>query len=525
MRRKRNFWIYLSILIAISASCRKQTLPEVTTTSVKTWIDDANLIVTSGGTIISDGGGQILSRGVCWSTDKSPTISNDKTSDGTGTGIFISRIEGRFQRLTTYYLRAYATNSSGTSYGNEVSFTTPCNWGLDYIFKTISILSPSNGAVGQETNPTLTWGTSGTYDRFDVYLNTVPDPTTKIAEGVSSSSLTIYGLIGSTTYYWKVLAWESAFPCNKVASSISSFTTGQDIKPVSVSTAAVTTYTDTSAIVGGNITSDGGSPVTERGIYWGTSQNPESTGTKLQIGSGTGSFSTTLSGLNNDATYYVRAYAVNTAGTVYGLQISFNLTSGSPAVTDIDGNIYNTVSIGTQVWMAENLKTIRYNDGTSIPLVTDGGSWVSLSTPGYCWYNNDADSYKDIYGAIYNWYAVNTGKLCPAGWHIPSGEELTILEEFLGGYYIAGGKLKEAGTSHWEYPNTGATNESGFTGLPGGYRGNNGMFYGKGIRSSWWSSSPYAYSGSLDVNSTAFYGGGIGTSKIMGFYVRCLKGL
>lgn len=143
---------------------------------------------------------------------------------------------------------------------------------------------------------------------------------------------------------------------------------------------------------------------------------------------------------------------------------------------DIDGNIYHTVIIGNQIWLAEDLKTTKYNDGTPIPLVTGNAGWINLSTPGYCLYDNDITN-RETYGALYNWFALQTGKLCPTGWHVPSDEEWTVLTDFLGGESIAGGKLKEAGTVHWDTPNLGATNESGFTSLPGGFRGAQGLCY------------------------------------------------
>lgn len=145
-------------------------------------------------------------------------------------------------------------------------------------------------------------------------------------------------------------------------------------------------------------------------------------------------------------------------------------------VTDIEENTYKTVKIGSQVWMAENLKTTRLNDGTDIPLTTDALAWSNLTTPGYCWYANDAASFKDIYGTIYNGYAAGTGKLCPAGWHIPDKQEWQVLREFLGDSVKGGGKLKEAGTAHWLAPNKGADNSSGFTALPAGLRYFEGTF-------------------------------------------------
>ncbi|MBN1187636.1 MAG: fibrobacter succinogenes major paralogous domain-containing protein, partial [Bacteroidales bacterium] len=137
------------------------------------------------------------------------------------------------------------------------------------------------------------------------------------------------------------------------------------------------------------------------------------------------------------------------------------LDCGCPStLTDIDGNVYPIVKIGTQCWMAENLKVTKFNDGTPIPLIED--SMVYLTTPAYCWFDNDESSFKNVYGALYNWYTISTGKLCPDNCHIPTKEEWNTLIEYLGGEEIAGGKMKETGFNYWIAPNTGATNESGF---------------------------------------------------------------
>jgi uncharacterized protein (TIGR02145 family) len=162
------------------------------------------------------------------------------------------------------------------------------------------------------------------------------------------------------------------------------------------------------------------------------------------------------------------------------------------SVTDVDGNVYHAVTIGTQTWTVENLKTTKYNDGTAIPLVTDSAAWSNLTTGAYCWYNNDATTNKATYGALYNWYAVNTGKLAPAGWHVPTDAEWSTLSAYLGGDNVSGGALKEPGTTHWYSPNTGATNSSGFSALPGGYRGYrgyNGNFDYIGDVGHWWSAT------------------------------------
>jgi len=157
-------------------------------------------------------------------------------------------------------------------------------------------------------------------------------------------------------------------------------------------------------------------------------------------------------------------------------------------VKDADGNKYNTVKIGTQVWMVENLKTTKYNDGTPIPNVTDSAEWINLTTGAYCNYDN-IESNDEIYGRLYNWYAVNTGKLAPKGWHVPSDYEWSILINYLGGYESSGGKLKETGFTHWKSPNYGATNETGFTALPGGSRYRYGTFGKVGDIGYWWSAT------------------------------------
>jgi uncharacterized protein (TIGR02145 family) len=185
---------------------------------------------------------------------------------------------------------------------------------------------------------------------------------------------------------------------------------------------------------------------------------------------------------------------------------------------DGDNNYYSVVQIGTQLWMAENLKTTKFKDGTTlIPNVTEDAAWAALTTPAYCWYGNFVVN-KDVYGALYNWYTVNTGNLCPTGWHAPGDAEWTTLTTYLGGESVSGGKLKETGTAHWENPNT-ATNESGFTALPGNLRGGI-LKYGY-----WWSSTEFNSTwswyrnirNSNDVTQDAY-------NKTNGLSVRCLYG-
>jgi len=204
----------------------------------------------------------------------------------------------------------------------------------------------------------------------------------------------------------------------------------------------------------------------------------------------------------------------------------FNATITYGTLTDIDGNVYKTVTIGTQTWMAENLRTTKYNDGTAIPIVTDNIAWVNLNTGAYCHYNNtiNADTIA-TFGRLYNWYAVNTGRLAPDGWHLPTDEEWTTLITYLGGESIGGGKLKEAGTMHWIYSNEAATNETGFTALAGGYRIFDGTFSYIGENGSWWSATETDINLALAWHMTRYdsFANRFLYNKQPGLSVRCVK--
>ena len=200
--------------------------------------------------------------------------------------------------------------------------------------------------------------------------------------------------------------------------------------------------------------------------------------------------------------------------------------SSNSTVKDIDGNVYNTVSIGNQVWMAENLKVTKYNNGNPIVNITNAADWNNTVTTGaWCYWGNDPAA-NDDYGKHYNWFAVNDVRgLCPSGWHIPSDQEWTMLADNLGGEDAAGGKMKESGLTHWSSPNTDATNESGFTGLPGGTVGFGG-FLDLGSYGRWWASNEDVvgnYSFFVWLSYDDPYLRTSSTTKEIGFCVRCLK--
>ncbi|MFH2037607.1 MAG: fibrobacter succinogenes major paralogous domain-containing protein [Candidatus Zixiibacteriota bacterium] len=193
-------------------------------------------------------------------------------------------------------------------------------------------------------------------------------------------------------------------------------------------------------------------------------------------------------------------------------------------MTDIDGNVYQTVTIGTQVWMAENLKVTHYRDGDTIPNVINNSAWEYLSSGGYCDYDNNPVNVA-IYGRLYNWYAVSDARnIAPEGWHIPSHSEWQTLVLYLGS--DAGGKMKETGTAHWSEPNTGATNESGFNALPAGMCGYMDLYIGMPQDTWFWSSTDYpnnrarvcelwSYSASAEISGHLAKGSGLS--------VRCVK--
>ena len=229
-----------------------------------------------------------------------------------------------------------------------------------------------------------------------------------------------------------------------------------------LSTAEVKNVRLTSAESGGNITSDGGSSITQRGVCWGLSANPTTKDNKTTDDAEAGAFNSEIKSLASGTTYYLRAYATNGYGTGYGNEFTFTTQKHGSAgkVTDIDGNVYNTIVIGTQEWMAENLKTSKLNDGTHITLEeSDVYEEYIRKIPIYSWYDSKESNGRK-YGRLYNWYSIASKMLCPVGWHVPTDNEWIVLVDYLGGNKIAGGKMKNIGTDDWASPNKGATNES-----------------------------------------------------------------
>jgi len=211
--------------------------------------------------------------------------------------------------------------------------------------------------------------------------------------------------------------------------------------------------------------------------------------------------------------------------TTNGLEVRSSSGWSSLTTPSTTAVFLPTIVIGTQQWMKENLDVVTYRNGDVIPQVTDATAWAALTTGAWCYYNNDVAN-GAIYGKLYNWYAVNdTRGLAPTGWHVPTDTEWTILTDKLGGTSVAGGKMKSVGTTRWTTPNASATNESGFTGLPGGFRDGDGSFVNVGYFGYWWSSSEYATTFAWYRNLYYNYGDAYRNdyNKKNGFSVRCLR--
>jgi uncharacterized protein (TIGR02145 family) len=416
----------LVFLIFCVLSCKKDPgqAPVVTTDEI-TNVSGSN--ATSGGAVVSQGSDRVFARGICWSTKEIPATIDKKIYSKESQGAFICTITGLIG-ATTYYVRAFAINSTGIGYGEVKSFTT-----LGY-------------APVAETLP---------------------------ATNLGSKSATINGSV-NPNYLYTTVKFE-----------------------------------------------------------WGlTSSYGNTVIAAVLSGNSTSGVSADLEGLLKATVYHYRVTAFNSKGTIYGNDMTFTTTDASIGaiifnpdltygfVSDIDGNTYRTIQIGTQTWMAENLKTTKYNDATVI------------AYPGCTWYKNDIGTYKDVYGALYTWFTVDPNmkehkNVCPVGWHVPGETEWHLLSTYLGGALSAGGKLKETGSAHWTSSNTGATNETGFTALPGGYNKDGvGNFLNLGAMGFWWSTTIDNISSlpfySIMYNNETTASSSI-ENKYSGLSIRCVR--
>ena len=647
-----------------------QTLPTVTTSSV------SNITATSascGGNVTSDGGATITARGVCWSTSPNPTDDMDKTLDGAGTGLFTSNLTGLIPG-TNYYVRAYATNSVGTAYGEERSFTTssdglacpgaatvtdadgntyntvrigdqcwmkenlrttkysdgtavqhgnttsydiaywyyPNNnsdnkttYGLLYNWKAVmrnassSSANPSNVQgicpTGWHVPSNAEWvqltdyvGSQSQYQCFDSSYNIAKalasitgwnssssscavgnNPNANNSTGFSALPAGDFGNFGYHAFFWSATEnYDGYVSCLNLDYDRAYVVWNNNGKDVglsirclrdkggsaqtipTVTSDSVSDITSTTAICGGNVTSDGGATVIARGVCWSTTPNPTTDNNKTVDGIGVGSFISTITDLVEGTTYYVRAYATNSVGTAYGEEISFTTTNiftcGTSTVKDIDNNTYNTVQIGEQCWMRENLRTTKYADGTSI----NQGSTTS-TTVAYWYYPNNNSSNKATYGLLYNWKAVmrdyissatnpsGVQGICPTGWHVPSDAEWTQLTDYVSNQtqYQCESNSRNiakalASTTGWFSSsescvvgnNQSANNATGFSALPAGHY-HDGTCYDFGYSAIFWSTTEH--NDNLTHGIALLYHAAnfnfIGITGNSSFSVRCLR--
>lgn len=397
----------------------------------------------SGGNITSSGGYAVTDRGVCWSLNPNPTLSNSYVAASTGgTGAYTVTLTG-LSIGNTYYARAYATNMFGTTYGNQIVFSTPTIPSVTTA--DLTALSGSSAAGGGEV--TNSGGATVTARGLCWSTNqnpTINDNHTSNGIGVGSFTTTLTGLTPGVTYYVRAYATNLAGTGYGAQKSIMVVANEMPV----VETISVTDVVLSTAKFTGRVTSDGGYALSAKGFCWGTSPNPTISNNKTTFGSDLGTFSSDIAGLAAGTTYYVRAYATNLAGTAYGVQLTFTTNAGgqacpgTPTVTDVDGNTYHTIKIGDQCWMKENLRTTKFANGTSIALGND-----TSSVTAYRYYPNNTSSNVATYGYLYNWKAVMNGQgsstanpsgrqgICPSGWHVPSHAEWQQLESFVGKQY------------------------------------------------------------------------------------------
>jgi uncharacterized protein (TIGR02145 family) len=623
-----------------SVRCLKGAVRPKVTTAEMSGITETSAI--SGGVVASDGGAEVTARGVCWSTSANPTTDGSKTTDGSGSGEFVSVLSG-LADVTLYYVRAYATNSVGTAYGEPVSFTTlgeisgtftdardgmvypwvrigTQNWMAKNLAYLPAVSAPATYSLTQpyyyvsgyqgskisDAKGTANYGTYGALYNWTAALKACPtgwhlptDQEWKILEmnqGMSQldadatgwrESGTVGGKLKETgTTHWSnpntgatnstgftafpgggcgsgsfilpgtdALFWSASM---SEASSARRRNLYYDIEGVSrddinrdfgmsvrclqgivlptLYPVSVYEIAKTSATARVDFFSNGGGFISARGVCWSISSPPTTDDSKITVGTGAASFTTMLDHLTAGTTYYVRAWATNSAGTGYGVQGSFTTEHlcGTTFTDSRDGTVYPIAQIGTQTWMAANL---AYLPAVSL-------SWVGSETlPLNYVYDYEGNTvseakttpYYTTYGVLYNWPAAMTA--CPPGWHLPNDEEWKVLEmsqdmarwvadtEGCRIGYDVGGKMKELGTSHWVSPNFGANNLSCFTALPGGLRNLSGEVEGLGLFAGFWSSSEDGLN--VWYRNLSYYTEGVcreTTKRDYGYSVRCLLG-
>ncbi len=497
--------------------------------------------------VTDDGGTAVTEFGFVWNTTGDPVLGTDNHIANTSSdpSLFNSEISGLLIN-TVYYVRAYAVNFAGVSYSNSESFTTLSSGAIP---ATISDVIGSNILMNSftlEAGVTDDGGSAVT--EFGFVWNTTGNPVILVDnqdinttdEAILFNS-DITGLLANTTYYVRAYAINIAGVAYSNTETITTLNVGG-------TTAALSDVSGSNILMNSifllaSVTDDGGSAVTEFGFVWNTTGNPVVLVDNQEINTTDEAvlFDSEITGLSAGADYYVKAYAINGIGVAYSDTYSFTtlaafFTSGA-GVTDVDGNVYPTVIINGKEYMSENLRTANYNNGTSLDRTDNALAWSSQANGAYCWSENDSTAYEELFGKLYNYAAINSGILCPIGWHVPTDEDWKDLEKALGmdatqadeiGWRgdNQGGMLKETGLANWLTPNAGATNQSGMNVLPTGYRDPDGTFRDIGSTCYYWSMTPNltastGYSRMISSSEQGVYRGE--ESMLKGISVRCMK--
>ena len=530
--KMKNFIPKLCLLLCATliliTSCKKEdTPPTIPLVSTNQATDVSYNSVKCGGLITSDGNAQITDCGLCISDQAEPKIENSTVIkiEKTQTNILASTINS-LKPSTTYYIRAFATNKIGTGYGEQISFKTldlkspviKSVLATNITKNTASInveLQDDGGTQVKESG--ICWGTDPNLTNDD----------NKTSSSFSQNKITesLANLKCNTTYYVK------AYAKNDIGitySNITSFKTSPG-EP-SFSKIELIDKTETTLTVKVTLNNDGGAKISETGIWWGSKALPSvpvsDNYTAYSIANnfdGT-SFTVKLEYLGPNITWYIKGYAKNSVGTGYSSEL---IAATDPyfregaGVTDIDGNHYNTVIIKGQEWMKENLKTTKLNNGDN--------AWVM-------WYDNDEGKYKNTYGGLYTYETVNTNKLCPIGWRVPSAEDFKILLSVAGtgdnperNAYL---NLREKGKAHWNTDDINITDRYGFSGLPGGDNyWDGGKFKYLGEKGWFWTTTSSNIKNYEDIYMNAFCLDIIGPRAYLDVYidklqfisVRCIK--
>jgi uncharacterized protein (TIGR02145 family) len=427
-------------------------------------------------------------------------------------------------------------NVSLTGSTDVTTIISPAVSLLVYNTATVSDVEPgyyyNSGTSGSPVWTRLSTSTSpgpagdGSETKVEAGTNVIVTGSGTSASPYIVNAIRAMGTSAGQIRYWNGSAWVMIEPTKNTGATLQKINgvptwTGGYTIPDAPTIGTATAGAGHATITYGAPGSNGGAAITS---YTATSFPGGITGTVTQASSG----SITVMGLAAGTSYTFTVTATNAAG----------ISSASAASNSVTPKVFDnlpSIIIDSQIWTSKNLDVSTYRDGTAIPRVVDGATWAALTTGAYCYYNNDSTTYAAIYGKLYNWYAVagihdndpNTANktLAPEGWHVPTDSEWTMLTSYLGGESVAGGKMKEVGVSHWVSPNTGATNESGFSGLPGGYRNYDGIFNSNRNNGFWWSSSEYN-------PTTAWYRGlsndigyvyRLNYYKDSGFSGRCLR--